>query len=197
MKSDNNIYNIIKLIKILMTTQKKLDVPQKKLMFDPEVLNNSHFYSEGKEAVMSGEFLGTFKNSVNKLKWITIPAAFKKKFNTQVKQTVVITLGPNGNIAIYPLDNWNEKIDKLKNGTDRDKQLLSNLRTFASSEQKIEQNGRIKIGTELLEIANIKDKVIIKGSGNYISVWSPQNYEQFRQKRLEEHKKLFNSMDYQ
>ncbi|MEA2095455.1 MAG: protein MraZ [Candidatus Cloacimonadota bacterium] len=146
---------------------------------------------------MSGEFLGTFRNSVNKLKWITIPAVFKKKFNPQVKQTIVITLGPNGNIAIYPLDNWNEKIDKLKEGSERDKQLLSNLRTFASSEQKMEKNGRIKIGSELLEIANIKDKVIIKGTGNYISVWSPQNYEQFRQKRLEEHKKQFNSMDYQ
>ncbi len=166
-------------------------------MFDPEILINSHFYSNDKEVVMSGEFLGTFSNSVNKLKWITIPAVFKKKFNPQVKQTVIITLGPNTDIAIYPLDNWNEKIDKLKNGTDRDKQLLSNLRTFASSEQKIEKNGRIKIGTELLEIANIKDKVIIKGSGNYISVWSPKNYEQFRQKRLEEHRKLFNSMDYQ
>ena len=146
---------------------------------------------------MSGEFLGTFKNSVNKLKWITIPAAFKKKFNLQAKQTVIITLGPNDVIAIYPLDNWKEKIDKLKEGSDRDKQLLSNLRTFASSEQKMEQNGRIKIGTELLEIANIKDKVIIKGSGSYISVWSPENYEQFRQKRLEEHRKLFNSLDYQ
>ena len=146
---------------------------------------------------MSGEFLGTFKNSVNKLKWITIPAAFKKKFNPQIEQSVIITLGPDTDIAIYPLDNWNEKIDKLKNGNERDKQLLSNLRTFATSEQKMEQNGRIKIDTELLEIANIKDKVIIKGSGNYISVWSPENYEQFRQKRLEEHRKLFNSMDYQ
>lgn len=146
---------------------------------------------------MSGEFLGTFKNSVNKQKWITIPAVFKKKFNTQIKQTVVITVGPNGNIAIYPLDNWNDKIEKLKNGTERDKQLLANLRTFASSEQKLEKNGRIKIGSELLEIAKINDKVIIKGAGNYISVWSPEHYENFRQKRLEEHKKIFNSMDYQ
>ncbi|MCF7859049.1 MAG: protein MraZ [Candidatus Cloacimonetes bacterium] len=146
---------------------------------------------------MSGEFLGTYKNSVNKRKWITIPANFKKKFNPQTKQTVVITLGPNTDIAIYPLDNWQEKIDKLKNGTDRDKQLLSNLRTFASAEQKMEKNGRIKIGVELLEIANIKDKVIIKGSGNYISVWGPENYREFRKKRLEEHRKLFNSMDYQ
>ena len=146
---------------------------------------------------MSGEFLGTFKNSVNKSKWITIPAAFKKKFSTQAKQTVITTLGPDGDIAIYPLDNWNDKIAILKNGTDRDKQLLSNLRTFASSEQKMEQNGRIKIGSDLLEITNITDKVIIKGSGNYISVWSPENFEQFRQKKLEEHRKTFNSMDYQ
>lgn len=146
---------------------------------------------------MSGEFLGTFKNSVNKQKWVTIPAAFKKKFSSQAKQTVIITLGPDADIAIYPLDNWNEKIDSLKNGTDRDKRLLTNLRTFASLDQKLEKNGRIKIGSELLEIANVTDKVIIKGAGNYISVWSPENYEQFRQKRLEEHKKLFNSMDYQ
>jgi len=146
---------------------------------------------------MSGEFLGTFKNSVNKLKWITIPAAFKKKFSSLAKQTVIVTLGPDADIAIYPLDNWNDKIEILKTGTDREKQLLSNLRTFASSEQKMEQNGRIKIGSELLEIANITDKVIIKGSGNYISVWSPQNFEQFRQKKLEEHRKSFNSMDYQ
>ncbi|MDP8269497.1 MAG: protein MraZ [Candidatus Tenebribacter davisii] len=146
---------------------------------------------------MSGEFLGTFTNSVNKLKWITIPAVFKKKLDPQIEQTVIITLGPNTDIAIYPLDNWKDKIEKLKNGTDRDKRLLANLRTFASSEQKIEANGRIKIGSELLEIANIKDKVIVKGSGNYISVWSPENYEQFRQKRLEEHRELFNSLDYQ
>ena len=146
---------------------------------------------------MSGEFLGTFKNSVNKLKWITIPAVFKRKFDPKVNQTVVITLGPNTDIAIYPLDNWNEKIETLKKGDERDKHLLSNLRTFATAEQKIENNGRIKIGTELLEIANIKDKVVIKGSGNYISVWNPEIYEKFRQQRLEEHRQTFNSMDYQ
>ena len=149
------------------------------------------------EVVMSGEFLGTYKNSVNKQKWITIPASFKKKFTPQAKQTVIISIGPEGNIAIYPLDNWNEKIDKLKEGSTREKELLLNLRTFASSEQKLEKNGRIKINNELLEIANIKDKVIIKGEGNFISVWNPDKYEEYRNKKLEEHKKSFNSLDYQ
>ena len=146
---------------------------------------------------MAAEFIGTYTNSVNKGKWVTIPANFKKKFSPMAKQTVVVTIGPQQNIAIYPLDKWNQKITKLESGTQRDKELLDNLRTFASTEQKMEANGRIKIGTELLEIANIKAKVIIKGEGSFISVWNPESYKEYRNKKLEEHKKNFNSLDYQ
>ncbi|KQC10691.1 MAG: hypothetical protein APR54_11740 [Candidatus Cloacimonas sp. SDB] len=146
---------------------------------------------------MSGEFLGTFENSVNKQKWITIPANFKKKFSTMAKFTVVVTIGPEENIAIYPLDNWNEKINQLKQGETREKTLLNTLRSFATSEQKMEPNGRIKIGNELLEIAGIDTKVIIKGEGNFISVWNPQRYLEYRKKKLENHRKMFNSLDYQ
>jgi len=85
---------------------------------------------------MSGEFLGTFENSVNKLKWITIPANFKKKFSTMAKQTVIVTIGPEDNIIIFPLDNWNDKVSKLQKGETREKTLLNNLRSFASSDQK-------------------------------------------------------------
>ena len=146
---------------------------------------------------MSGEFLGSFLNSVNKQKWISVPSNFKKKFSTAAKQTVVVSIGPEANIAIYPLDNWKEKIEKLKNGSDRDKKLLLNLRTFASSEQQMETNGRIKISDELLEIAKIDKKVVIKGEGNFFSAWNPELYKQFSRARMEDHMKLFNSLDYQ
>jgi len=146
---------------------------------------------------MSGEFLGTYENSVNKLKWITIPANFKKKFSTMAKQTVIVTIGPEDNIVIYPLDNWNDKVSKLQKGEIREKTLLNTLRSFASSDQKMEVNGRIKIGNELLEIAGIQQKVIIKGEGNFISVWNPERYLEHRKKKLENHRKTFNTLDYQ
>lgn len=146
---------------------------------------------------MSGEFLGTFTNSVNKQKWITIPSVFKQKFSPNSKQKVIVTIGPAGNIAIFPLDNWNEKIKSLQAGEEKQMKLLFNLRTFASSEQKVEQNGRIKIHDELLEIANIKGKVVLKGEGSYISVWNPNVYNEFRKQMLQEHKQLFNALDYQ
>jgi DNA-binding transcriptional regulator/RsmH inhibitor MraZ len=146
---------------------------------------------------MSGEFLGTYENSVNKQKWITIPANFKKKFSPMAKLTVIVTVGPEENIAIYPLDIWGDKIDLLKKGETRERTLLDALRSFAGPEQKMESNGRIKIGNELLEIAGIEDKVIIKGEGNYISVWNPARYLEYRKKKLENHRKTFNSLDYQ
>jgi division/cell wall cluster transcriptional repressor MraZ len=146
---------------------------------------------------MANEFLGTFSNSVNKQKWITIPAGFKKKFTPSSKQSVIITLGPKNVIAVFPLDNWAELINKLKKDPDRGPALLRNLRDFASPEQKMEANGRIKVDPELLKIAKITDKVIIKGDGNYISIWNPEKFEQQREQRIKEHYDTYDSIDYQ
>ena len=146
---------------------------------------------------MAVEFIGTYTNSVNKGKWVTIPAVFKKKFSTNSKQMVIITIGSESNLAVYPLDNWNEKIASLQTGEEKDKKLLRNLRTFASAEQKMEANGRIKIDSEHLAIAKISDKVVIKGEGKFISIWNPEIYAEFRRKLLEEHKTEFDSLDYQ
>lgn len=146
---------------------------------------------------MSGEFLGTFYNSINKGKWITIPAVFKRKFSPQAQQTVIITIGPRETIAIFPLDNWNDKIENLRTGSEKDIQLMVNLRSFASAEQKMESNGRIKLSDELIEIAGIDGKAVIKGEGNFISIWNPENYNKFRQQRLTEHREIFDSLDYQ
>ena len=145
---------------------------------------------------MSGEFLGKFKSSVNKKKWVIIPAVLKKHFSANSRQMVVMTLGPsNDSVVVYPLDNWTTKTDALKNSGNR--QLLKKLRHYAQPAQKLEGNGRVKIDDNLLEKAGIKDKVVIKGDGDYISVWNPENYRKYEEKIEMETKDLFDSMDYQ
>ncbi len=145
---------------------------------------------------MSGEFLGTFENSVNKQR-VIIPAPFKSKFLPSAKQTVIITLGHHDSIAIFPLDSWQQYKEKLKNGTDKQRQLLNNLVEFASSEQTLEGPGRIRISEDLLEMAGIEDSVVIKGEGNFISLWSPKAFKDLRKKRLQSHREEYDSMDYQ
>jgi len=145
---------------------------------------------------MSGEFLGTYTNSVNKGKWITIPSSFKKKFSPEARNLVVVTIGPGSTLAVFPLDNWQDKINNLKNSSENDIQLMVSLRHFAS-EQKMETNGRIKIDDDLLTLINFDDKVVLKGEGNFISIWKPEDFEKFRQEKIQEHRRLFDSLDYQ
>lgn len=147
---------------------------------------------------MSGEFLGTFSLSVYKDKWIIIPAVFKKKFSPQAKQSVVITIGFQGNnLAIFPLDNWKEKISSLETGGTKEKDMLINLRHFATTEQAMEANGRIRIADNLIDLIKLEDKVIIKGEGKFFSVWNLDAYEELNRKILENHIKNFSLTDYQ
>ncbi|HOD54517.1 MAG TPA: protein MraZ [Candidatus Cloacimonadota bacterium] len=145
---------------------------------------------------MSGDFLGTFENSVNKQR-IIIPAPFKAKFSHEADQSAIVTIGPNQSIAIYPLDNWKSLKEKAANGDDRAKRFLNNLIDFACPEQALEGPGRIRISDELLDIANISETVIIKGEGSYITLWNPEKFKEMRVRKLSAHQSEFNSMDYQ
>jgi DNA-binding transcriptional regulator/RsmH inhibitor MraZ len=145
---------------------------------------------------MSGEFLGIFENSVHKQR-VIIPACFKKRFSGEAGKSVVVTLGPNCTIAIYPIDNWKDTLERLKAGSDRSKQLRTQLIDFAMMEQELEGPGRVRIHEMLLSEVNITDSVIIKGEGHYISLWNPKTYNEVRSKKLELHRTEFNSEDYQ
>ncbi len=145
---------------------------------------------------MSGDFLGVFENAVHNNR-ITLPAVFKKCFSTSSKQTVVVTMGSEGtNLAVYPLDNWNTMIDKLKKGDERDKMFMNSLIEFALSKRELEGPGRIRIDSFLLEDVGIKDSVIIKGEGDYISLWNPEKFREERKKKLQYHSDNFKAINY-
>ncbi|KAF5044645.1 Transcriptional regulator MraZ [anaerobic digester metagenome] len=145
---------------------------------------------------MSGEFLGIFENSVHKQR-VIIPASFKKKFAEEAMKSVVVTMGANNTIAIYPLDTWKSTLERLKNGDDKAKQLRTQLIDFAMMEQELEGPGRVRIHEMLLSEVGIDDSVIIKGEGHYISLWNPEVYARVRAAKLTAHRETFSSEDYQ
>lgn len=145
---------------------------------------------------MSGEFLGVFEVAVHNNR-ITLPAVFKKSFSVASKQSVIVTLGSEGtNLAVYPLDNWNSMIDRLKNGDEKDKIFMNSLIDFALSRRELEGPGRIRIDSFLLEDVGITDSAIIKGEGDYISLWNPESFREERKKKLKYHSENFKAINY-
>ena len=112
-----------------------------------------------------------------------------KLFNKIKDDNVIITIGINNSIAIFPLDSWGKIYTNLKNGNNKQKNYLNFLMDYAD-EQKIEKSGRVKLSEDLLNASNIKEKVIIKGNGNFISVWSLEKFLESRKKQLEKFKDI-------
>ncbi len=134
---------------------------------------------------MSGSFIGFYDNSVSNNR-ITIPAKFKKKFSVAAKETVVVSVGfNNSHIVIFPLDYWTSLSQKFSSGTDLQKLALKSYLDFAD-DQKVESNGRIRLRQDIMQITGITKEVIIKGEGEYISVWEPETFKEERERRRKE-----------
>ena len=119
---------------------------------------------------MATGLFGTHENAVNKQR-IIIPSQFRNKFNPNNRNVVVITIGSGKDIAIFPLDNWNQLMEKLSNSPEKEEQL--NLMIEYASEETLEGPGRVKLPTELIKIAEITKSVVIKGMKDYLSVIAP------------------------
>jgi len=131
---------------------------------------------------MSGQFIGSSDNAISNNR-ITVPAKFKKKFSPSAKETVIVTVGlTNDHIAIFPLDYWNNLCQKLRNGSQDQREALQSYFDYAE-DQKIEAHGRIRLKNDILNMTGIKNKIIIKGEGSYFSLWEPEAFNAKREAR--------------
>ena len=140
---------------------------------------------------MSGDFSGWLPpNSVNKTR-IVIPAEFKKKFDESANRMVVVTLGPEGTVAVFPKDTWLLQKESLQaQATPEAGDILATLEHFAMTEQELEGPGRIRVREDLLKIAGITDKVIVQGAGHFIILWSPERHQEVSDQLLQPALKL-------
>jgi MraZ protein len=145
---------------------------------------------------MSGEFLGTYENSMNKNR-VIIPAPFKKAIKPEAENRVVVTMGYNkSNIAIYPFDVWNSLVDRLSNGNDKQRLQYMLMRDKATVEV-LEPNNRIKIPQNLLNLVGITNSVVVKGEGRYISLWNPETLDEIDSKNLEILSTMYSRLDFE
>ena len=103
---------------------------------------------------------------------------------------VIAVRGLNNTIYVYPYDNWQKLEKRLADNSDEEKKLFRISSRYYTEELTIEGPGRILIPQRFLDLANINDRAIILGEGNYFSVWNPENFK----KHLAEIDKNYNSI---
>ena len=121
--------------------------------------------------------IGSFEHTIENGR-LSIPSALRKTLTSQGDGQVVITVGEDGCLALYPLEQFKEKQQKLLELTKMPK-VRKYIRAFNALAclSQIDSYGRIAIGKNLLEKVNIKERVTITGNVDRVELWDPRTYE--------------------
>ncbi len=125
-------------------------------------------------------FLGEFVHVIDDKGRLTIPA----KFRADLSDDFVITRGIDRCLAIYPISEWEnlaEQVSKLPM-TDRQARAFRRLVFANASDVTLDGQGRILIPPRLREYAQLDGQAIIAGLNTYIEVWSPDTWNEERER---------------
>ena len=132
-------------------------------------------------------FIGEYAYSLDSKGRVNIPAKFRKSLSADSQNTFVITRGLDPCIWVYPLEQWKEIENNLRNLSS-----VKNIhRTFVrdtaryASPSTYDKQGRITLTPSLTEYAGLEKDVLIIGMINKIEIWNPNTLKIVDQQNLE------------
>ena len=125
-------------------------------------------------------FIGTYECKADVKGRIMLPAALKKQLSKSLHKGFVIKRAVfNKCLELYPLDQWENLMEKVNNLNRFKKKNNDFIRRFTAGLRFIEldNTGRLLIPKELTEFANIKREIVLSSSVNIIEIWDKSKYE--------------------
>ena len=126
-------------------------------------------------------FKGSYTYSVDSKGRINFPSRLRKSVSPEANDTFVMTRGYEQCLFVYPLDEWNvleKSIRDLSSSNPKHRFFMRTLLQYAT-EVQFDAQSRISIPKELLQLAGIKNEVLILGVLERIEIWNPAVYEDY------------------
>ena len=124
--------------------------------------------------------IGTYECKIDVKGRLLIPSAFKKQLAPVIPKGFVLKRAVFQNcLELYPLEQWEELINKVNSLNRFKKKNNDFIRRFTAGVKFIEldSNGRLLIPRDLIEFSNIKREVTLSTSVNIIEIWDKSSYE--------------------
>ncbi|MEE1037885.1 MAG: division/cell wall cluster transcriptional repressor MraZ [Eubacterium sp.] len=120
-------------------------------------------------------FMGTYQNSIDAKNRMIVPA----KFREELGYKVVLTLGIDNCLYLYPMTKWEEFVEKLSKLPISDPNARKFARNFTGNAEELEvdRQGRITLPVSLREKVNITKELTTIGCMDKIEIWSRQEHE--------------------
>lgn len=122
-------------------------------------------------------FIGEFIHSLDSKSRLTIPA----KFRSELGDTPIVTKGLDNCLFLFPSEEWNTLVEKLKNLPLGKPEVRAFTRFFLSqaAEAELDKQGRIVLPINLKEHAEIEKEATVVGVSNRIEIWQPEKWQAY------------------
>lgn len=122
-------------------------------------------------------FMGEFHHNIDEKGRLIIPS----KFRYELGEKFIVTRGLENCLFVYPMNDWNNIINKLKELPFTNKDARTFMRMFLSgaTECEIDRNGRINISSSLINYASLEKECVIIGVNDRLEIWSNDKFDEF------------------
>jgi MraZ protein len=128
-------------------------------------------------------FMGSYDHKIDGKGRLVMPA----KFRSQIGDTVICTVGLDNCVAVYPVDSWNQYLQKLQSLPFTKGQARQFMRTLlgAAEELPVDGQGRILLSARLRKYADLQSDVVVNGVNDHLEIWNGEKWNVSNDEMLE------------
>lgn len=124
-------------------------------------------------------FIGHAEAALDSKGRVSFPRELRQYLDENLKGKVVVTIGPEKSLTLYPVDKWNAYAEDL-NTRPRTPQNMQ-LRTLVMAHAKesvLDGQNRITLSPKQMSWAGISTDVAFVGDGATVRLFSPEGYNE-------------------
>ena len=122
-------------------------------------------------------FMGEYQHSLDEKGRLIVPA----KFREDLGEKFIITRGLDNCLYVYPLIQWKQLEEKIKELPTSHSDTRAFVRMFFSGavEAELDKQGRVVVPQHLREHARIDKDVYVIGISTKVEIWSKESWENY------------------
>lgn|SRR5574341_210123 len=126
-------------------------------------------------------FKGSYKFTLDHKGRVNIPAKLRKATLGSSYDSFVITRGLEECLFVFALDEWEKIEEKLRSlsFTQSHHRLFIRILLSHASDANLDEQGRITIPRNLLNLAKINKEILIIGALQRMELWNPETFEKY------------------
>ncbi|MHB8901525.1 MAG: division/cell wall cluster transcriptional repressor MraZ [Thermoguttaceae bacterium] len=124
---------------------------------------------------------GTFSRSIDEKSRVAIPKRLREAMGCESGGVLYAAPSTDRSLALYTEESFTQLAERLRRSSPTEQHVRAFTRLFFAAAQQVEldSQGRIRIPTELVQMAALDKEVMLLGVQDHLEVWSVERWQAY------------------